>query len=175
MPSSVLSLTQNIVFLAEKLVEEALLPLFRKLHPEKSGWNLSLVNICATNMSMTAANGKIGAGRDIARMLRRQEDVLKDWKIADVDVAPPNDKPADRQIEPDIRHIKTEISSHSPLGAAGTAPEDAPRISQRNSFSNEAWDSEGEENYMGEVCKECGATLPSFAMVAHERFHHLPG
>ena len=177
MPSLVLSLTQDLVVLAEKLVEEALLPLFRKLHPEKSGWNLSLVNICATNMSMTAANGKTGAGRDIGRMLRRQEDVLKDWKIADVDVAPSNDKPDedDRQIEPDIRHFKTEISSHSPLDAAGTAIEDPPQISQRDSFSNEAWDSEGEENYMGQMCKECGATLPSFAMVAHERFHYLPG
>ena len=176
MPSLVLSLAQDIVVLAEKLVEEALLPLFRKLHPEKSGWNLSLVNICATNMSMTAADGKTGAGRDIGRMLRRQEDVLKDWKIADVDAAPSNDKPDDRQIEQDdIRHVEPEISSHSPPDAAGTAPEDALPIPQRRSFSNEAWDSEGEENDMGEMCKKCGATLPSFAMVAHERFHYLPG
>ena len=175
MPSLVLSLTQDIVVLAGNLVEEALLPLFRKLHPQKSGWNLSLVNICATNMSMTAACGKTGAGRDIGRMLRRQEDVLKDWKIADVDVAPSNDKPDDCRIEPDVRHFKSDISSHSPLDAAGTAPEDALPISQRDSFSNEVWDSEGEENYRGEMCKDCGATLPSFAMVAHERFHYLPG
>ena len=175
MPSLVLSLAQDIVVLAEKLVEEALLPLFRKLHPEKSGWNLSLINICATNMSMTAASGKTGAGRDIGRMLRGQEDVLKDWKIADVDVAPSNDEPDDRQIEQDIRHFEHETSSHGPLDAAGTAPGNALPISQRSSFSNEAWDSEGEENDVGEMCKKCGATLPSFAMVAHERFHYLPG
>ena len=179
MPSFVLSLDQDITVLAERLVEEALLPLFRKLHPERSGWNLSLVNLCATNMSMTASEGKAGAGRDIGRMLRRQKDVLKDWKIADVDVPPSDDEPGepgDHEIEQDdSRQVENETSSCYPPDHVGLGSEDALASTQGSSFGNEAWDSEGEEHQLGEKCQRCGATMPFFAMVAHERFHSLSG
>lgn len=176
MPSFVLNFTQDIPVLAEKLVEETLLPLFRKLHPEKSGWNLSLVNLCATNMFMTASEGRAAAGRDIGRMLRRQEDVLKDWKIADVDVAPSDDEPDDCSIEQDdIGQFEREIPSQYPPDPAGPGSEDALPSTQGSCFGDEAWDSEGEENDLGERCQKCGATMPSFAMFAHERFHYLSG
>lgn len=174
MPSFVLSLTQDITFLAEKLVEDTLLQLFRKLHPEKSGWNLSLINICATNMTMAASEGNAGAGRDIGRMFRRQEDVLKDWKIADVDVAPSDDEPDDPQIEQDdVGQIEGEIASHYPPEHAGLGSEDTLPATQGSSFGDEAWDSEGDENELGERCQMCGTLMPPFAMIAHERFHSL--
>lgn len=182
MPSFVLSLVQDITVLAERFVEEVLLPLFRKLHPETSGWNLSLVNICATNMSMTASEGKAGVGRDIGRMLRRQKDVLKDWKIADIDVPPSDDEPdepdkqGDRQIEQNHSgQFETERSSHDPPDHVGFGSEDALVSTQASPFGDEAWDSEGEENQLGDKCQLCGATMPFFAMVAHERFHSLHG
>lgn len=176
MPSFVQSLAQDITVLAEKFVEEAVLPLFRKLHPEKSGWNLSLLNLCATNMSMIASEGKASAGRDIGRMLRRQEDVLKDWKIADVDVAPSDDEPEDRQIkQDDIGQFEREVSSHYPPDHAGLRTDHALLSTQGSSLADEAWDSEGDENDQGDRCQTCGATLPSFAMGAHERFHSLSG
>ncbi len=176
MPSFVLSLAQDITVLAKRLVEETLLPLFRKLHSEKSGWNLSLVNICATNMSMTASEGKAGAGRDIGRMLRRQEDVLKDWKVADVDVAPSDDELDGRQTEQDnIGQIKRETSSRYRPDHAGLGPEEVLPSMQGSFLGDDAWDSEGEENDMGDRCQICGATMPSFAMDAHERFHSLSG
>ena len=176
MPSFVLSLAQGITVLAEKLVEEALLPLFRKLHPEKSGWNLSLVNLCATNMSMTASEGKAGAGRDVGKMLSRQGYVLKDWKVADVDVAPSDDEADKRQIEQDdIGQTESELSSHFPPGHASLGSEDALPSTHGSSFGDEAWDSEGEENDLGDKCHLCGARMPTFAMVAHERFHSLSG
>lgn len=179
MPSFVLSFVQDITVLAEKFVEDAALPLFRKLHPERSGWNLSLVNLCATNMSMTASEGKAGAGRDIGRMLRRQEDVLKDWKIADVDVPPSDDepdKPGDRQIEQDDSgQVESGFSSRCPPDHAGLGSEDALASTQGSFFGDEAWDSESEENQLGDKCQQCGATMPFFAMVAHERFHSLSG
>lgn len=176
MPSCVLSLTQDISVLAEKLVEETVLPLFRKLHPEISSWNLSLVNICATNMSMIASEGKAGAGRDIGRMLRRQEDVLKDWKIADVDVAPSDDEPDDRQVgQDDIGQIERGTSSYYPPDHVGLRSEDTLPSTQGSIFGDEAWDSEGEENDLGDRCHICGAAMPSFAMVAHQRFHYLSG
>lgn len=176
MPSFMLSLAQDITVLAEKLVEEILLSLFRKLHPEKSGWNLSLVNLCATNMSMTASEGKAGAGRDIGRMLKRQEDVLKAWKIPDVDVAPSHDEQDNRQREQeDICQTEREVFSHYHLNQARLGSEEALPSTQGSSIGDEAWDSEGEENDMGDGCLTCGATMPSFAMVAHERFHSLSG
>lgn len=182
MPSFVLSLVQDITVLAERFVEEVLLPLFRKLHPETSGWNLSLVNICATNMSMTASEGKAGVGRDIGRMLKRQKDVLKDWKIADVDVPPSDDEPdkpdeqGNRQIEQDHSgQFERESSSHVSLDHTGLGSEDALASTQGSSFGDEVWDSEGDENQLGDKCGLCGATMPFFAMVAHERFHSLSG
>ncbi|KAG9185541.1 DNA polymerase iota [Alternaria panax] len=66
--------------IADKLLDAALLPLFRKLHPEKRGWNLSLVNVAATNM-VDAASEKGGAGRDIGKMFRKQNKVLRQWRV----------------------------------------------------------------------------------------------
>ena len=176
MPSCMLSLTQDISVLAEKLVEETLLTLFRKVHPEKSGWDLSLVNICATNMSMTGSEGRAGAGRDIGRMLRRQEDVLKNWKIPDVDVAPSDDAPDDRQVEQENNgQAERGIFNYYPPHHIGLGSEDAHPSTQGSNVGDEAWDSESEENDLGDRCKLCGATMPSFAMVAHERFHSLSG
>ncbi|CAN9424207.1 unnamed protein product [Alternaria alternata] len=68
--------------IVDKLLTEALLPLFRKLHPEKRGWNLSLVNVAATNMT-DAASEKGGIGRDISKMFKRQDEVLKQWRVVE--------------------------------------------------------------------------------------------
>ena len=174
MPSSIFDLSQNVTVLAEKFVEETLLSLFRKLHPEKSGWNLSLVNLCATNMSMAASEGKAGAGRDIGKMLKRQRVVLEDWKVTDVAVTPFDHELGDRQVEQDdIDEIEREVPSPSLPDHAGLGSEDALPSAQGSSSGNEMWDSEVEENDLGEMCHECGAMMPSFAMVAHERFHSL--
>ena len=174
MPSSIFNLSQDVTVLAEKLVEETLLSLFRKLHPEKSSWNLSLVNLCATNMSMAASDGKARAGKDVGTMLQRQRVVFEDWKIADVAVTPSDHELSDRQVEQhDIAEIVREVSSPSLPDRAGLGSEDALPSAERSSSGNEMWDSELEENDLGEMCHECGATMPSFAMVAHERFHSL--
>ena len=174
MPSSIFNLSQDVTVLAEKVVEETLLSLFRKLHPEKSGWNLSLVNLCATNMSMAASEGKASAGRDIGMMLKRQRVVLEDRKVTDVAVTPSDHELGDREVEQDdIDKIEREVPSPSLPDHAGLGSEDVLLSAQGSSSGNEMWDSEVEENDLGEMCHECGATMPSFAMVAHERFHSL--
>ena len=173
MPSSIFNLSQDVTILAEKFVEETLLSLFRKLHPEKSAWNLSLVNLCATNMSMAASEGKAGAGRDIGTMFKRQRVVLEDWKTTDVAATPSDHELGDSQVEQDdIDEVEREVSSPS-LDHTGLGSENAFPSAQGSSSGNEMWDSEVEENDLGEMCHECGATMPSFAMVAHERFHIL--
>lgn len=85
LPNFVFSLNEHGDALADKLVNETLIPLFRSLHQEKqvgSGWNLSLINIAVTNMVDTAFGSK-DSGRDIANMFRRQEEVLKDFRVVE--------------------------------------------------------------------------------------------
>lgn len=153
MPSFAFSLTENIRALAERLVQDALIPTFKKLHPERSGWNLSLINVAVTNMAETAADHKNSKGRDISRMFQHQEDVLKQWKVADVDMAPdlPGKEPTDRA------QVSGDDAAHS------TAIEAAA-----------LWESDDEAEDAFYLCHQCGAPVPSFALVAHGRFHSLP-
>lgn len=175
MPSIIFSKSHSIEYIAEKIVLEALIPLFRKLHPEHSGWNLSLVNICATNMSLVTTDDKHGAGRDISRMFKRQEDVLKEWKIEDVDVAP----------DADVELQQTEKMARAAEGSKATTnksqddhSEDKHMAIQESLLEDkrddeDMWETEVDATSQGEVCRTCGATMPDFAMGAHDRFHTL--
>lgn len=73
LPPFVFTLDENIDALAERLVQEAVLPAFRKLHPDKAGWALSLMNIAVTNLVESAGDQKQSSGRDIGKMFRQQE------------------------------------------------------------------------------------------------------
>jgi DNA polymerase iota len=150
LPTFVFLLNESIETLADKLVKESLISMFRRLHPEKAGWNLSLVNLAVTNMAETAGNTKTARGRDIGNMFRRQEDVLKDFRVVDGgDLGTP--------VEVDDR----------------AALEMEEQVSEGEEETNDdGWDPGEDED--GEVCELCGLRLPGFAMVAHRRFHSLP-
>ena len=45
LPSFAFNLKDSIDSIVKKLVQETLIPMFRRLHPQQSGWNLSLMNI----------------------------------------------------------------------------------------------------------------------------------
>lgn len=178
MPSIMFSKTHSIEFIADKIVLEALVPLFRKLHPERSGWNLSLVNICATNMSLVTTNDKDGAGRDISRMFKRQEDVLEGWNIEDVDVAP--DTGIELQQTEEMAHA-VEESKATPNQLLDDHPDgsNGKHMNIQGSFfedkhDDEVWDTEVDAPGQGEPCRICGAIMPDFAITAHDRFHALP-
>ena len=173
MPSFVFDLTTNVELLAERLVEEALLPLFRKLHPERSGWNLSLVNLCATNMSLSGGDGKNEPGRDIETMFNRQQDVLKEWRLDDIDVAPA-DHEEEQEQKPDPDQDKREVfqrptSNHTLIGSR-----DGRRLTEENPNGKDIWEGSDETLHHGDICKICKAAMPRYAMLAHERFHALP-
>ena len=176
MPNFVFSLRERVETLAERLVRETLIPLFRQLHPEKQGWNLSLVNLAATNM-VEGASEKGGAGRDISKMFRRQDDVLAPFKVR-------------HETTQDIKHVageqclaeehaggphtKDEPQSYEPkfpLSRFGS--EDVPTPSQEHdSDIEDVW--EGDDDMLGADayrCDDCGAVMPLFAMGAHERWH----
>jgi len=101
LPNFVFNLKDGIESIVEKLVQETLIPMFRRLHPQQGGWNLSLMNIGVTNMVEVASDNRGGKGRDISKMFKRQEDVLKEWKVKDRDIPPdpqPGKEPRDKHL-----------------------------------------------------------------------------
>ncbi len=154
MPNFIFNLNESDDALAEKLVHEVLIPMFRKLHPEKSGWNLSLVNVAVTNMVETAAETKDSEGRDIGRMLKTQDEVLKDWKVIDEDV-PPADGLTRNGSDSVVDVWAAELD-----GSNG-APD------------QEEWDSDNSEGEAMHTCPLCGTMMPMFAAIAHDRFHSM--
>jgi DNA polymerase iota len=157
MPNFIFSLNEPPVVLAERLVEETLIPMFRKLHHETNGWNLSLINIAATNMAETAAETKDSEGRDIGKMFRQQDEVLKDFKVT---------------VESD------EINSlPSPMPKASSAECTSSGMDALNanlpSDVAEGWDSEDSDSPHVERCVYCQACVPVFALAAHHRYHEL--
>ncbi len=147
-PNFVFNLKETPASLAQKLVEEHLLSMFRQLHPEKNGWNLSLINIAVTNMVETAAENKDSEGRDISRMFSRQEDVLRDFRVRE---------------EPDA----LGLSNRSDIdGEASPAP-------RSEVVSDMDWESEACDSHELQSCSSCQAKLPAFAMTAHEQFHQI--
>jgi DNA polymerase iota len=171
MPKFVFDMNASPETLVNKLVDEALIPLFRKLHPEASGWDLSLVNIAATNMMETAGDDKNAGGRDISKMFKRQDDVLKGWKVTDEDNSPFQDNEV---TQDEARaNVQTEEQPMDMFGHrhTGQGSEDSLVPTQILIDSENDWGSEDDGSALGTACEVCGAIMPAFAMGAHERFH----
>ena len=166
-PNFLFNLSEKTGSLAEKLVQDVLIPAFKKLHPERSGWNLSLVNIAVTNMAETAADVKGSDGRDISRMFRRQDDVLKEWRVADVDVPP--DPSAIEHSEGDVE----KATAYSGEELIGNMDKDSEGHMVDSSMAT-SWDSDEDSQDAFEICHRCGGRIPAFAMPAHERYHEMP-
>ncbi|PTB43432.1 uncharacterized protein TrAFT101_001989 [Trichoderma asperellum] len=98
LPGFVFDLKADIDEIAQQLVAEALLPLLRRLQSEKGQtWNLQLINICAANMVAGATDDKMGAGRDIAVMFKKQDEVLAPWRITS-EATDEDEKPAEDEM-----------------------------------------------------------------------------
>jgi DNA polymerase iota len=163
-PNLLNNLTESVEELAGKLVSEHLVSLFRRLHPEKSGWDLSLINIGITNMMETAGNSKVAIGRDISKMFKNQDNHLKDWKVEDIDVPP------DQDMEDDLNSVSPDQHPTSNHGSEDHVP--LSQASQASYFHN-GWDDEDEDvsENSNPACPFCQARMPSFAVAAHLRFH----
>ncbi|KAG4423684.1 hypothetical protein IFR04_003229 [Cadophora malorum] len=178
LPASVFSLKDGIDAVVEKLVQETLIPMFRKLHPYPSGWNLSLVNIGVTNMVEAASETGKGGGRDISRMFERQEEVLKEWKVEDRDVPPDPVLPEEESHPEAINDDKFQTDPSAgkevwPVVVAGSEDTIAP--TQNTVDDMGVWEEDEEDDDDREQCGTCGAIMPGFAMAAHERFHVFEG
>ncbi|KAI1780503.1 DNA/RNA polymerase [Hypoxylon cercidicola] len=171
LPSYVLNLKDDSVeAVAERLATEALLPLFRRLNPERQGWNLALINICVTNMVMVAGsdnetgNGSVSGGRNIASMFRTQEDKLREWTV--YDTTPTHDTTADEHVDSPAEEATGSKEREYEQGG-GEVVEEPSTISLDSDA--DAWEEEEES----QRCGLCGHAIPLFAMAAHERFHTI--
>jgi DNA polymerase iota len=167
LPNFVFGLKDGIDVVVEKLVQASLVPLFRQLHPQQSGWNLSLMNICVTNLAETASEDGSGKGRDISKMFKRQETVLREWRVEDRDI-PPDALKEELQVV-----IKAEPSAGNEAVDDFIGSEDVFFPTQNTIDGSEQWEDDGEDEEGLETCVECDARIPAFAFPAHQRFHSL--
>ncbi|KAI0900454.1 DNA/RNA polymerase [Annulohypoxylon nitens] len=176
LPSYVLNLKdESVETVAERLASEALLPLFRRLHTERQGWNLALINICVTNMVMVAGSSESGngpgGGRNIARMFRTQEDKLREWTVYDTTPVPhsaisPSTFAHETEDSADKEEEGDEVLDSAPMEDV----EDTVELAAVSLDPDEdAWEEEDESHR----CELCGHAIPIFAMLAHERFHSI--
>lgn len=173
LPTFVFNLKDNIDSIVEKLVQETLIPMFRRLHPYPSGWNLSLMNVCVTNMIEAASEDGKGTGRDIGRMFKRQEDVLKEWKVEDRDVPPdpiPEVNGRDEAEPGDLDQAEPSAGREATYQTMAGS-EDTIYPTQNTIDDLGLWEENEEEEEGHARCHQCGATMPAFAMAAHQRFH----
>lgn len=170
MPNFVFNLTERVDVLAERLVTDVLVPLFRKLHPEKSRWNLSLVNIAVVNIVDAASNNKDGMGRDISKMFKTQDNVLEQWKVQDRNHLPDIYAEAETEKEFVLVSETKRTSSVTHRGSEDVLPRSQDSTVGRD---DDGWCSDGDTP--GEtstfMCDACGAKMPTFAMLAHSRWH----
>lgn len=160
LPSIALNLGVSSEFLAEKLVRETLIPLFKRLHPSPQGWNLCLLNVCVTNMT-EAANRDGKAGRDISQMFQQRVQVSKGSKDDDKGTLLSSQSNYDAAIDKQsiVSKTSSEINENTKSHVKSSAD------------CNASWDDSDEEIDFRETCCICGAIMPAFAMIAHERFH----
>ncbi|RAH43293.1 putative DNA polymerase iota [Aspergillus brunneoviolaceus CBS 621.78] len=152
LPAYVFALDEIIDALAERLVHDSLLSMFRKLHPEKSGWDLQLMNVAVTNMVEGAGDRKQSSGRDIGKMFQTQRTGTKEF--------------------PDAQYADVPISE-----TKKTIAEFRPEASHNvdHPVGDVAWEeSDEEEGMLCIACDICGASIPHFAREAHVLYHAAP-
>ncbi|PYH87905.1 DNA/RNA polymerase [Aspergillus ellipticus CBS 707.79] len=152
-PSYVFHLDESVDALAERLVQDALLGMFRRLHPEKSGWNLRLMNVAVTNMVDAAGDRKQSSGRDIGKMFQSQGSRCT-GEVSELGETP--------LVESHLGDSQPVVTGH-----------DVIRESQHGGPGEDAgWEeSDEEEGMASDACAVCGILIPHFAREAHEVYH----
>ncbi|OJI81116.1 hypothetical protein ASPTUDRAFT_58439 [Aspergillus tubingensis CBS 134.48] len=157
LPGYVFHLDESVDALAERLVQDQLLSMFRKLHPERSGWNLRLMNVAVTNLVEAAGERKQSSGRDIGKMFQSQGSRRNDALA----ISGP--------VPVFTGNSGTMIHPQEPLHRGDGA------VVTEHEVEEAAWEeSDGEDGMACVACGVCGAMIPHFAREAHEAFHLVP-
>jgi DNA polymerase iota len=81
LPSYLLNLSIDRDEVVDRLLQQALLPMFYQLNPDKSGWRIGMLNVCVANMVLTGTENGSGVGRNISSMFRKQEETLREFTV----------------------------------------------------------------------------------------------
>lgn len=145
--------------LANKMVENIYLPLFRQLHPKaKGGWDLSLVNVAVDMIQENRQHG-----RDISSVFKQQEETRREFE---------------RDVLPYVDQTQRTGAPEKYINKVSPEPS-RPEVSHLDSNVDEMEEEEDDEED-GEhdqapttafTCDTCGMTIPSFAKTAHDRYH----
>ncbi|GJC82614.1 DNA polymerase iota [Colletotrichum liriopes] len=130
--------------IAERLTVDLLLPTMKKFYPPGHRWNLQLMNVCVANMAASGSEAGPGVGRDISVMFRKQDDVLRQWRV-DTTVIEDDDE---QWVSED------EVEEEMELG---------------DFDEGASW----EGDLVTARCPLCGHCIPPFALAAHARYHDL--
>ncbi|EFQ30079.1 impB/mucB/samB family protein [Colletotrichum graminicola M1.001] len=144
LPNFIFTLKEPPESIAERLTSNILLPSMKKFYPPGHQWNLQLMNVCVANMAASGSEARSGVGRDISVMFRKQDDVLRQWRM---DTA---------VVEDDDEQWASE--------------DDVEKEMELGEFDEGAsW----EDDMVTARCPICGHCIPPFALAAHARYHDL--
>jgi DNA polymerase iota len=104
-----------------------------------------LINVAVTNLVESAGDQKQSSGRDIGKMFRQQETVLRDWTVGLVDA-----------------------------GSCAPVPHpEIPDQTDNGVNDQPEWGDEDdeEESLFSVQCEICSAAIPHFAQLAHRLYH----
>ena len=178
LPSFVFHVNETVDSIAERLVHEHAMTMFRKLHPDRTGWDLQLMNLAVTNLVESAGDQKQSSGRDIGKMFRQQEAVLRNWSVHESDPAEARGAVGHRATPSPCQATRGEERMQQPgddTSAAAAAWAKSPLENQ--DWLDEEEDEEDECDQLWRVspanvvCSLCGAVMPHFAQLAHQTFH----
>lgn len=96
LPSFVFRLEEDIGQLADRLVAEAVLPLLKKFQSGREHkWEVALLNVCVANMVLAGSDDGAGQGRDISVMFKKQDEVLRPFRVESQPVEQVGEKQSD--------------------------------------------------------------------------------
>ncbi|KAF3389145.1 DNA polymerase iota [Penicillium rolfsii] len=169
LPSFVFHVDENIDAIAERLVREHAMTMFRKLHPEKSGWDLQLMNIAVTNLVESAGDQKQSSGRDIGKMFRQQEAVLRDWTVREPEQERGGQDDRDRDSNQGQGQESTREGKMQQPGGYIVVSDREDGDWEEDDESDGLW--RVNNNLPTFECPLCGVAIPHFAQLAHQTFH----
>ncbi|KAL8381035.1 hypothetical protein RB595_005363 [Gaeumannomyces hyphopodioides] len=172
-PGFLLGLTRPVDQLAQRLVEETLMPMFHRLATPRpgggrGGYDVGLLNVCVANVTMAAGDGAGSSGRDIAAMFKRRDEFRREFTVHD-------DTPEEKQqpsptvstSSPKLLHSCDENAQENGLlemSGLGDVEDDL----FEGGDELDLWDGQDTQR-----CRMCGHAIPTFALEAHYRYHLL--
>ena len=112
---------------------------------------------------MSGADAGIASGRDIATMFRRQEGVLREFTVYDGDGnGDHGGGDSGGEGEEGLESLHEDYGGNEVSGEEEGGGEDE---------DEDSWEHDDVSEQDSVRCPLCGCRIPSFALVAHERYH----